>query len=125
MMSTQLGNQQGIAANDGGGALLIAQPADGEPPPKKRVRRERRPGDGWTVTDIARRHRVSESKVLSWISRGELAAFNTAGVMCGRPRWVVSPEALAEFERKRAAGPPPKSQRRRRRRPTEIDYFAD
>jgi transposase len=79
---------------------------------------------GLTVRDVARRYRVSEDKVRGWIARGELAAINTAAVLCGRPRWVIPPEALAAFERRRAGGPPPK-QPRRRRKPAAIDYFPD
>jgi hypothetical protein len=71
---------------------------------------------------VARRYRVGEDKVRRWIARGELAAVNTAAVLSGKPRWVVTAEALAEFERKRRGGPSPKPQRRRRRVPL-VDYF--
>ncbi len=77
---------------------------------------------GLTVRDVARRYRVSPDKVRAWIARGELRAVNTATALCGRPRWVVSPDALAEFERRRAGGPPPKPARRPRR-PVQIDYY--
>jgi transposase len=84
------------------------------------------PGDrhvpGLTVRDVARRYRVGEDKVRSWIARGELRAINTAAALCGRPRWVIPVEALAEFERRRAGGPQPKPTRRRRRREA-IDYY--
>jgi transposase len=79
---------------------------------------------GLTVRDVARRYRVGEDKVRAWIGRGELAAVNTAAVLCGRPRWVILPDALVAFERRRAGGPPPKPARRKRR-VTEIDYFPD
>jgi hypothetical protein len=79
---------------------------------------------GWRVADVARRYRVGEDKVRSWIMRGELAAVNTAESLCGRPRWVILPDALAAFETKRAGGPPP-TPPRRRRRPALIDYYAD
>jgi hypothetical protein len=75
-----------------------------------------------TVADVARRHRVGEDKVRFWIARGELHAINTAAVLCGRPRWVILPEALAEFEERRAGGPAPKPPRRRRR-PEPHDYY--
>jgi transposase len=79
---------------------------------------------GLTVADLARRYRVSPDKIRAWIGRGELAAVNTASALCGRPRWVVSPDALVEFERRRASGPPP--QPRRPRKKTEmVDYFPD
>jgi transposase len=77
---------------------------------------------GLTVRDVARRYRVGEDKVRTWIRHGELRAINTAAVLCGRPRWVVPVESLAEFERRRTGGPPPKPPRRRRRQQL-IDYF--
>jgi transposase len=83
-----------------------------------------RPGAGLTVRDVARRYRVGEDKVRAWIARGELRAINTAAVLCGKPRWVISPDALAEFERRRAGGPPPKP-KRARRKSAEIDFYPD
>jgi hypothetical protein len=80
---------------------------------------------GLTVADVARRYRVSPDKVRAWIRRGELVAVNTAGALCGKPRYVVLPEALERFERGRAAAPPPKPPRRRRRRPEVIDFYPD
>jgi excisionase family DNA binding protein len=77
--------------------------------------------DTLTVREVARRYRVGEDKVRAWIARGELAAINTASTLCGRPRWVIAPTALAEFERRRAAAPPPRP--RRRKRTPEIDYY--
>jgi hypothetical protein len=84
----------------------------------------RDPAAGLTVEDVARRYRVSPDKVRAWIGRGELRAVNTSAVLSARPRWVVPPEALAEFERKRTGGPAPKPQRRRRQ-PAAIDFFPD
>jgi hypothetical protein len=82
------------------------------------------PAVGLTVADVARRYRVGPDKVRSWIARGELAAINTATALCGRPRWVVTPEALAAFERRRTSGPPPKPARRPKRT-VAVDYFPD
>jgi excisionase family DNA binding protein len=79
---------------------------------------------GLTVADVARRLRVGQDKVRSWITRGELRAVNTSAVLCGRTRWVVMPEALAEFERRRAGGPSPKPARRRKKS-CLIDYYPD
>src|SRR5262249_54559621 len=84
---------------------------------------EPRTAPGLSVADLARRYRVSPDKVRTWISRGELAAVNVASALCGKPRWVVMPEALAAFERRRAGGPPPKAASRRRRPPGFIDYY--
>jgi hypothetical protein len=82
------------------------------------------PTSGWTVADAARRWRVSEDKIRTWISRGELRAINTASVLCGKPRWVIPPEALADFERRRAGGTATKTPRRRRRQIAR-DYCPD
>jgi excisionase family DNA binding protein len=79
---------------------------------------------GLTVREVARRYRVGEDKVRAWIKRGELHAINTAARLCGKPRWVIPPEALAEFEKGRRGGPAPKPQHRRRRK-AEIDFYAD
>jgi transposase len=78
---------------------------------------------GLTVSDVARRYRVGEDKVRAWIRRGEMRAVNTAVVLCGKPRWVVLPDALAEFERKRAGGPLGKPRGRPRRQAGLIDFY--
>jgi hypothetical protein len=79
---------------------------------------------GLTVAEFAHRYRVSPDKVRAWIARGELAAVNTATVLCGKPRWVILPDALASFERRRAGGPTPKPAKRRKR--TEfVDFYPD
>jgi transposase len=77
---------------------------------------------GLTVRDVARRYRVSPDKIRLWIKKGELSAINTAATICGKPRWVIPAEALAEFERRRAGGPTPKPPRRRRRNEM-VDFF--
>jgi hypothetical protein len=82
------------------------------------------PPAGLTVADVARRYRVSPDKVRLWIGRGELSAINTAAVLCGKPRWVITPDALASFERGRQGGKlsrPP----RRKKRTCLVDYFPD
>jgi hypothetical protein len=73
---------------------------------------------------VAPRYRVGPDKVRAWIQRGELRALNTASARCGRPRFVVTPEALAAFERGRAAGSAT-TPRRRARRPAGVDYYPD
>jgi transposase len=80
---------------------------------------------GHTVREVARRYRVSPERVRGWIRRGELAAVNTADVLRGKPRLVVTPEALARFEQARQAASPPKPVPRRRRRTDEIDFYPD
>jgi hypothetical protein len=82
------------------------------------------PAAGLTVSDLARRYRVSPDKVRGWIARGEIRATNTASVLCGRPRWVVIPDALVAFERRRASDPPPMP-KRKRRKTAIVDYYPD
>jgi hypothetical protein len=80
-------------------------------------------GRGLTITDVARRYRVRRSKVLGWVRSGQLAAVNTAGALA-RPRYIVLPESLTTFERRRTATPNKRAPRRRRQR-VAIDYFPD
>jgi hypothetical protein len=82
------------------------------------------PAAGLTVFDVARRYRVGEDKVRAWITRGELAAVNTASILCRKPRWVILPDALTEFERRRSGGPHPKPTRTRRKT-AEVDFYPD
>jgi hypothetical protein len=82
------------------------------------------PAPGLTVEDVARRYRVSPDKVRAWITTGELRGVNTASRLCGKPRYVVPPEALTEFEKRRAAGQPVKPARRKRR-PAIVDFYPD
>jgi hypothetical protein len=77
------------------------------------------------VSEIAKRFRVGADKVRAWIRRRELLAVNTANVVCARPRWIITPEALADFERRRASGPAPKPARRKRQPLGSIDYYPD
>jgi excisionase family DNA binding protein len=80
---------------------------------------------GLTVSEVARRYRVSADKVRAWIAKGELVAINTAAHLCGKPRWVILPDALAAFERRRAAPAPAPRQTRRGKKSKEIDYYPD
>ncbi len=79
---------------------------------------------GLTVAEVARRYRVGPDKVHHWIRTGELQALNVATAVCGRPRFVVTPEALAAFEKRRDARPAPKPAPRPRRG-FRVDYFPD
>lgn len=79
---------------------------------------------GFRPRDLAKRYRVGMGKVLSWIRSGELRAINVAVSLLGRPRFVVLPESLAEFERRRDCSPKPKVERRRRR-PASKDWFPE
>jgi transposase len=83
------------------------------------------PGRGLSPRDVCRRYKVGIDKVMGWIRRGELKAINVATALCGKPRWVVTPEGLAEFERLRAGGPPKKQRKRRRPDSDYKDYYPD
>jgi hypothetical protein len=78
---------------------------------------------GLTVPEVAERYRVGEDKVRGWILRGELEAINTSSALCGRPRYVITREALAKFEAGRRAA---KVQKPKRKKKSDIpDYFPD
>jgi excisionase family DNA binding protein len=79
---------------------------------------------GYTIRQVARRYRVGKDTVAGWVARGELKALNIARHRCGKRRFVITPEAMAEFERARQAGPPPKAPRRRKQT-SFVDYFPD
>ena len=81
-------------------------------------------GAGMTVSEVARRLRVSPDKIRSWIASGELQAVNIAAALCGKPRFVILPEHLAAFVNRRAAAAP-KPPPRRRRRADVIDFYPD
>lgn len=68
---------------------------------------------------------MGEDRVRGWIKSGILKAVNTSDSTVAKPRYVVPPEALAEFERVRSAAPPPKPQSARRRPAGQTDYFPD
>lgn len=80
---------------------------------------------GLTVADVARRYRVSPERVLRWIKRGELRAINRRDARCRRPAFVVTPEALADFERRREAAAPEAPKPPRRKRTMAIDFYPD
>jgi hypothetical protein len=88
------------------------------------MRVDRAPARGYTPRELARLLRVSPDRIRAWITRGELGAINTAPVLCGKPRFVVLPHHLAEFELRRRAAAPPKPSRRQQR-PAVVDYYPD
>ena len=63
-----------------------------------------------TPPEYARSRRVKPDKVLAWIASGELAAINVATKPDGRPRWIITIEAIAEFEQRRSSRPAPSCQ---------------
>lgn len=86
----------------------------------------KRPITSLTVQEVAQRYRVSPDKVRGWIGRGELRAINTASALCARPRWVIPPEALVEFELARRGGIAVRKPKSKRRRQAHlIDFYPD
>ncbi|HWG41343.1 MAG TPA: helix-turn-helix domain-containing protein [Gemmataceae bacterium] len=79
---------------------------------------------GLTVREIARRYRVSPDKVRGWIVAGQLRAVNRRDARCGRPSWVIMPEALHDFERGRTVTATTKPVKRRKRTKM-VDYYPD
>jgi len=78
-----------------------------------------------TPREIAESYGVNQSKVLAWIHSGQLRAVDvSSNPGSGRPRWRVSPAALADWEVSRTCSPPePKARRRRRKDPDLVEYF--
>ena len=79
----------------------------------------------YTVPEVARRYRVSQDRVLGWIRRGELRALNRRDNNVRRRSFVITPEALAAFERGREAAATDAPKVKRRKRATAVDYFPD
>lgn len=82
-----------------------------------------RPEVGMTPREVARLLRIAPDRVRAMIVSGELGAINTAAVRCGRPRYIILPHQLTEWERGRRVSPPPRPVRRRRR--PVVDYYPD
>jgi excisionase family DNA binding protein len=80
---------------------------------------------GYTVREVARLYRVSPDRVRTWIRSGRLRAINTATARCGKPRFIVLPHHLDEFERELRVSPPPKPSPRRRSQRGLVDYYPD
>src|SRR5262245_38632937 len=82
------------------------------------------PQAGLTVADLAARLRVSPDKVRAWLRSGELVGVNTTASLCGRPRFVITPDALGAFLARRSAATA-RPARRKRKRTGEVDYYPD
>lgn len=94
------------------------------PPKKARVPRQRRQGDSLTVADVAARYRVGPDKVRGWIRNGQLKALNVSSGK-QKSRFVITPEALAEFEGRKAVAPAEAPKPARRKPTTGKDWFPD
>jgi hypothetical protein len=81
-------------------------------------------GRGLTPRALARYLRLSPDRIRSMIASGELGAVDTSRHRCGRPRYVILPHHVREWERARRAAAPPKPARRRKRT-AEVDFFPD
>ena len=77
------------------------------------------------VKDIAIKHDVTQHTVIAWIANGELVAVDVSRKKGGKPRWRITPEALAAFEISRMPIPPmPKAKRRSRQRDEGVlDFY--
>jgi hypothetical protein len=76
--------------------------------------------------DVAERYSVDVQRVLDWIHNGSLSALNLARRANGkRPRYVITLEALLDFERRRSVVPPtaPAPRRRKGADPAVTEFF--
>lgn len=69
-----------------------------------------------TPPKLARRWGCKPETVIGLIRSGELQAIDLARPGSLRPRYRISPEAIADFERRRSASPMPDPVRARRSR---------
>ena len=77
-----------------------------------------------SLADIATRWGCCHSHVLSLVRSGALAAIDISTRPGGRARYIVTAEALDDFEVGRTTRPPvPKQKRRARVRPGEVIQF--
>ena len=82
------------------------------------------PAYGLKTAEVAKRYRVGLDKVRSWIKSGELQAIDTSPHRCGRPRFIILPDAIADFENRRAFIKPRAERPKRRIQPKDIpEYF--
>lgn len=74
--------------------------------------------------EFAARHGCKVDKVLGWIDSKELAAINTAANPHGaKPRWRITEEAIADFERRRSTVVAAPSLSRKKRQDAEVIQF--
>src|SRR4051812_1086901 len=76
-------------------------------------RRKRRHSASLTLPEFAARYRMGEDKAKRLIRQGLVRAVNIGSTRSGRPRYVITPEAMEEFERARAAAEPKPAPRRK------------
>jgi excisionase family DNA binding protein len=78
---------------------------------------------GYTPRELAKVLRVGRDRILGWIRSGELTAINTAPSRLGKPRFVILPSHLEDFQRARRAAAPAPPPKRRRRVAVPVDYY--
>ena len=76
-----------------------------------------------TPPAVARLLGIKPERVIEFIRAGELRAVDVARRGSMRPRYRISPDALAAFEAARSVTPLPKPSRRHRESPAEIIEF--
>jgi hypothetical protein len=60
---------------------------------------------GFSVADLARRWRIGEDKVRTFLRKGELVGVNVATNLSGKPQWRITPESVERAERVVPRGP--------------------
>jgi excisionase family DNA binding protein len=86
------------------------------------------PAHGMTVGQVAKYLRIGEDRVRQMIKSGELGALNTAYERGAKPRYVVLPRHLRDWEQQHEVSPEPRQAPRRRRtvmRAGKKDRFPD
>jgi excisionase family DNA binding protein len=76
-----------------------------------------------SVEELADRFGVGDHTICEWIRRGDLRAINVARKPGTRPKWRVTPEALAEFELARTPTPRPERTRRRKQSADLVEFI--
>ena len=77
----------------------------------------------FTPPAIAQMLGVDPATVRALLASGELRGFNVARRSCRRPRWRISPDALQEFEKLRAAVQKSEPKRAKRKQVTGKEWF--
>jgi hypothetical protein len=91
-----------------------------------RAESQQSPERGLTPNELARVWRVSPDWIRALIRSGEIGAVNTARHRCGRPRFVILPHHLAEWEQRRRTPTPEVPKPKRKKKPTGfVDYYPD
>jgi predicted site-specific integrase-resolvase len=76
-----------------------------------------------TPPEVAERLGIDAHKVITFIRRGELVAFDLANPGSRRPRWRISDEALNTFLLRRQSRPEAARVRRQRRQTKDVISF--